>query len=175
MSEIDLMRFCGDRGKIEQPWIKDSYKYATDGCVCIRLTSSESNMGCGPSVVGELKGWDIRGSLVPWFEPQGEHLCPNCNHYNECPYCSKYLIVHANTPEDIITLLKCRTCDGDGVINYPRLVKTEYQVFWGKYIHLCSTLPGIKRVVYKPADLDEQMKFVFAGGEGMLMPTAEKV
>ena len=174
MSEIDLMRFCGHQGKIEQPWIRDGYKYATGGYVCIRMPSDESNRGGGPSA-GKLKGWDTRGPLVPWFEPQGQHLCPNCNHYNECPYCSKYLIVHADPLEDIVTLLKCRICNGDGVINYPRLVKTEHQVFWGKYIHLCSTLPGIKRVVYKPADLNEQMKFVFDGGEGILIPTNEKV
>lgn len=142
---------------IEKPFVKDGYRYATDGRIAVRVPVSDANSeGTFPRV--DTLGW-LHGTATEWSDwPLDsddwpdiiEHPCDGCE---DCGYTGTHYDVPVNQ-------------------NYP-LTKT-LNVGW-LYAKRIALLPNPTFAIVEPERYDHPIVLFRFGenGEGILMPLGE--
>ena len=158
---IDWDRFCADSGwfrdRIDRPWVKDGYKYATNGRVIIRAVCSEPDILQDYFPDATKLPWNRKGPLVPWIKPlETEKMCSHCE--------------GEGWLEDTQLRTVCRICKGKGSVYYPTRVTINGRIFNQPYVVLVASLPDVYYVDTEPSFENEPLKFVFVRGEGLIMP-----
>jgi hypothetical protein len=164
---MDLQDFCSDetRMAICTPFVRDGWKYATDGRICVRILTTEPDDSNEPykrpDASALFKGFNVDG-LEPFEIPtiKGVKIieCDSCNG-------DGYAICDMGHEHE------CNDCDGDG--HYEEWPKNEVggQTFSERYLSKIINLPGLQFFA-RSADM-ETLKpafFTFDNGQGLLMP-----
>lgn len=163
---IDLQAFCGgeDRPKsICTPWTRDGYTMATDGVILVRM----------PAVDGVAKNPDAPNVPAEWFEfevPKWFDIPPISTLTAECEECVGTGWVIPKTAYNEYDEQDCKSCGGDGRTRRMESVKIGVAKFDGKVLAQLSVLPGIK---IGPTGEFHIARFIFDGGEGVVMPVRE--
>ncbi len=200
MNEINITMFCGGESRWPKPWILAGKECATDGRIAVRIQTDEPDAVSGhgkPRSFNDVCSWAFDGPLVTWpdivppapDEPQtacltcggtkvttilcercegeGQTHCANtcCSGSHPCPDCNgEGVIWDKDKP--------CEECNGTGQLLYPESVMICGRKIAGNYAHKISLLPNAKAVNFgKPNDI---LKFVFDGGEGLVMPLKQE-
>lgn len=176
---IDLTPFCdpdtSSRYALDQPWVVDGWRYATDGKVLVRVPAT-GEPDTPPHPEGKRRPGKVHeivppvdGKWLPWPEIAscekcegslkiecesccGDGQCENCK-CGQCHNCGKC---------DGIGKVDCDLCD----------TNSSFKPHFGdailalKYAYLISNLPN---VVYLPAKHEAAIRFKFDGGEGAAM------
>lgn len=182
--QIDLQPFCDTedvRYALSTPWVKGGWRYATDGRICVRVTTDEADSPTYNEDGLKRPGAD---RLFDDFPPDGFEdmpksldeqvddapdaprlcecaklvLCPKCKGDDWCDKCVAWEgeIVKANQ--------KCETCGGKGEL--PRVYQGIGNEWFDKwYLDKMRALPNL---LVQSLDKN-RLAFVFDGGEGLLM------
>lgn len=170
---IDWKRFCIEPGctlryDIDKPWVYDGYKYATDGRAMIRSACSEPDTTEGRFPDVTAFPWAKDGDFIPWPAPlEEQEACVCCMGHGKIFDEDEF----GNTLPSGET---CRICKGNKAVNYPRRTSMNGRLFNQPCMVLVSTLPGVFYVDGKIESDDEPLKFIFDGGEGLVMSTTDK-
>lgn len=186
MTDI-LLKFCGDRIGITEPYSIGSYSFATDGSILIRvnrlpgITEKEK----APKIDGVFEKADEHSSGlsfdIPEVNPKTKE-CPACQGVGancECPECDgKGLVTLSNDFNDYDCdcdtcdatgkVAKCEDCNGTGRVYVRVRVRISKSDFADKYLALLKELPDCK--LYPSNKPEGIAKFKFNGGDGLLMP-----
>lgn len=164
---IDLQQFCSTdrmRPYLHNPFTIGGFTYATNGHVCVRVAPIDGVAKQDKPDPGKL--------FTQYFkdEPRGalEVAMPEIvEDWQECGYCGGSGKEH-DCPD--CTCGECTDCDGKGKIKESLTVTISIgnATYDGKYVKQLLDLPGLRFPVSPPKE--GAAGFVFAGGEGLLMP-----
>lgn len=133
MGEIDLKPFCAEhscRYRITEPFVRDGWRYATDGAIVVRVPCPGEPDSDGTLLPKpECFEWEtLEGELKPWppevrsDSPDGL-LCRACNHTGlvpgkeeKCLPCKGEGFVYC---DHCGSETQCDECHGDGYIGQP--------------------------------------------------------
>lgn len=188
----DITPFCAEeagRFLIERPWVKDGWRYATDGCVCVRVPApgepdTPSPLESGPRLfeADECFGAQYDFEADRCTEPFPTHdgrtfkqACDNEAHMKECPDCLGSGTCHCPSCDNAHD---CPKCGGRGYRTVkqtpcPECNASGYradpapQVIAGKRVRgpsaiLIAGLPGAR--YYSDGHAVEPLHFVADGG-----------
>lgn len=195
---IDLKQFCGTKeqdatrkAKISTPFSQNSFTYATDGCIIIRIPRSVADFtrdDCPKNVATLLDvpdGWSEYQALpakpVPQFYEcekccgSGKaNKCRECNgagyiecnlgHDHECENCGGVGFIQTVQDDE-----SCESCGGKGELRRYSIVNIKSQNISEKYLDMLYVLPNCKIAENKTNPLGV-LSFIFDGGDGLLMP-----
>lgn len=170
-TEIDLDRFCGTDGPypLSKPFVKDGYRYATDGGIAIRVPAQgePDTEGSFPPCPDLFKPTDAPRRQLP-VTPEYQSLGMEM----ECPQCGGMgTVFQAVEFEDFIEAddeeTECLYCFGIGKGNFPFLVNYGETNIQKKYDVRIRELPG--PIKYAESLAGKQLRFWFDGGEVVLM------
>ena|ERR1700722_9446675 len=164
---IDLKPFCGVdpfRSYLHEPFSRGDYTYATDGCLCLRVSLRPQVKGHEKAPNPEKLGWmsEAEFILLDIHLPADEdHECENCDgsgREHQCPDCE----------------CECPRCEGTGHLSSDRDGSVEIRgiAFAMEYIRKILTLPGI--AMARDTKATAATMFRFKGGDGLLMPLRGK-
>lgn len=178
VQQIDLQPFCSTdtdgRYGIDKPWVKDGWRHATDGRICIRLPATGE-----PDALPEKRvpHFDevlppVDGNWQPW--PQVEscgscfgrrHIdCDECGGDGTCDQC-KCKGAHNCGCCEGTGKVTCKACHDPGGFDRFLFGETELARC---YAYLVAKLPG--PVEFLPTTKkDGKVRFRFSGGEGAVM------
>ena len=175
------------RKYMRSPFTRGEWTYATNGHIAVRVPKidgveilPEKHLPLLESLFQSVGGNDF--IALPWMPPPEECLlcsgtgiayeCPECDGEGEfehgthsycCEECGGSGQVEYREKSEIA----CRICGGTGVARYKpmKVGGSHFDLF---YLHLINGLPGAK---FAPgAGRMDMARFVFDGGEGILMP-----
>lgn len=166
---MDLQDFCSvdeTRMGINTPFVRDGWKYATDGRICVRIPTNEPDDSNEPhkrpDAAAIFQGFDVTG-LVPFVIPELQGVkdkkCPSCNGYGHST-CD-----HGHQHE-------CDDCDETGVIEEWPKADIGGNDFSERYLSKIVNLPGLQFFA-KSANMEALKPAFFTfgeGGQGLLMP-----
>ena len=180
------------REYMHAPFTRGEWTYATNGHVAVRVPKIDGIETAPEKAIPKLEElFESSRSYVfiaiPPLPPLEQcrmcngtgsaFECPECDgegefeygtHTYECKECDgSGQVEYGDT-----RIVACRRCGGTGVMrNQPMKVGRSYFDLF--YLHLINGLPGVK---FSPVTGRVDMAcFVFDGGEGILMPTANPV
>lgn len=182
---IDLTPFCdpdtSSRYALDQPWVVDGWRYATDGRIMVRIPATGEPDSPKPpdekkrpkdvaSIVESLTGdnWQPWPAIKPCriCDGKGKHLedCENCEGTGTCKSCN---CGHKHQCGDCKgerqSLVRCDECFKSGSLD-DRFGEAELS---HHYAHLIACLPSVS---YLPTtNTEDGVRFRFDGGEGVVM------
>lgn len=178
-TQIDLTPFCDPDGEyLATPWVKDGWRYATDGRVCVRvLADGEPNeppllKRALPSVAQMFSAVDGEWLIWPAIPPcnlcHGKSAalvnCSNCRGSGRCE-CADCGCQH-----------ECAECDGDGQSEQTCECHSDESrdilcgAAWVRG-YLAERIGALPHVSYLPqTDSGKPVRFRFDGGDGLVMP-----
>ncbi len=158
---MNLKRFCLKDSwqtaddAFEKPWSAGEYTYATDRNIAVRIPRDQA--------VGEARFHEATiDKLLAEFPP---HIAFQDLPGSDCPECdgSSILVFHSKCFDYEV---ECRTCSEEGQGEH-EAVQIGPIFFQRKYVRLMQSLPCCKIAVID--DYSKPSKFVFDGGEGLIM------
>lgn len=166
---IDFQKFCredkGTRYAMDTPFVVDSFQYGTDGLIVIRTPIIAPN-----TLAGEIRFPPVKELFVDWPDSRDFIAWPDATY---CMSCHGFGVV----PDEIAVEKQCPTCGGkisakmiDGEI---AVFQVGVQFIQTKYDLLIRSLhrPRFRPVAY--LHRNSPMRFIFYGGQGLVMPTTE--
>lgn len=179
------------RYDINKVWIKNGWKYATDGRICVRIPTADINDSEGKYPDGD-ELFDSNKFLlcdVPLITPIASGKCSVCNGrgklHKACPNCCgdgvfECPTCHAETLKCETCcgsgrsneIIMCNDCDGTG-IDFGHFAVKDIN-FNGKYIHKLNRLFTNCVMIGLPLESNKPAKIKFEGGECALMPMAKQ-
>lgn len=175
VSAIDLANFCSrdpHRTNLHQPWTREGYAWATNGVVLLRVPE-RADVEDRPDIPSYVhlreslnrtctyRSWKF---LLPAPLAARKIMCETCRGRgteHNCPDCE----------------CECGWCDGRGhFMLTPEDQESHISVSYAgvdyalAYIRLIASLPDLEIEVAPP--LNGATRFIFAGGDGLLMPLA---
>ena len=159
----DLEPFCSTdpkRGILRAPWSKDGFTYSANGYIIVRVTrlpdAAEPENPPGAAQIFELTaGQDVAPLPALELPAPRTRECQHCDGrgtQHDCPTCD----------------CACASCGGTGTHCEYASVGLRGTPFATRYIELILRLPGAAFSTTPPPR--DPARFVFAGGEGALMP-----
>jgi hypothetical protein len=149
MSNIGLTAFCSKnptRDYITRPWVYNRMEYATDGAIIVRVGSDKSDTVGNTPERKHVEGMFCKESYhdAKWYKlpglPSGSKPC---------------------------TLEGCH-CGGKGTLLTPMTpIRIGCASYSDRYLRMIADLPGC---VIQPLPTPNPARFMFEGGEGLLMP-----
>ena len=162
---INLTTFCGDeKYDFNVPVFQKGHLYASDGRICVRVVTDKADEN-HKRQFHSLPGWDRDGEAVAFPKPDGEsYPCQECqgtgvvNTSDTCSACG----------HDIDGEEDCKACWASGLCAYPERVTLGIFTIAGRYAQKISKLPNA-RYIDDPREKHSVVKFVFDGGEGLVV------
>jgi len=201
---IDIMSFCATPGsfkktKIETPWSRGDYTYATNGHIGIRVPRRpDVTDEHGPDLQKIIDGAPLSTNLRPMPEfdlnsiatrlcfqckgsgkttwcrscdGEGEIECCECGQGRPCENCNGEGTRPAKKDDDKWDV--CYQCSGIGRVpatdRWPPAMIADKLCINILYARLIATLPSARIDLGCPAD-GSAIRFVFDGGDGVVMP-----
>ncbi len=193
--EIDLMPFCEKdkncRYPMNEPWVHDGWKYATDARIIVRVPTDE------PTSIFEGKGnsppsafrlsWPTPDATgwQPWPELRllvAEGFCRACDGLGgsgECEPCrgaglvpDGYGETECDSCDGTGKKTECPTCKWSGWEIYPCVQRIDVRLIDYEYDAKIRALPHVEFI--PSTDRHAGINFRFDGGQGIMMPLDEK-
>lgn len=163
-----LLRFCGDkesRYALTAPWIRDGWRYATDGRLCVRMPAEglQDTAAVYIPPAGEVfainfepyadkcrKPWPDLMQIVMY-----DGTCPQCDGFGElgCSECFKRT---------------CLTCHGKKTTKQEHFAHVGNHAVRPVYARKIADLPGVRWAAGIASN--KPLPFVFdGGGQGLVM------
>jgi hypothetical protein len=164
MDVASLKAFCSTddfRFYLHNPWTRDGFTYACDGCIAVRIPAIEAvaDNKDAPNIAVIFQrlspGPYVSAPAIP-IPPQVKTTCPDCD--------GEPHGIHKNC--DSCTCV-CEGCGGAGITTRKNSVGLEGFVADAKYLRLMWALPGLQ-VGPRPGE-DCTWSFKFDGGDGLLI------
>ena len=171
---MDLRDFCYQsdgaiRYKIDKPWSKGVYTYATNGHICIRVPRDAAvpERKESPNAERLFSEAHVRG------EPEWSDIPPHKIKRKRCDQCNGtgYYIDYDLTScsADTENAEKCGCEQGYRLSGYAKIRGPKGEVaIASKYLALIASLPGAK--IGATGGESDTVLFKFDGGEGLVMP-----
>jgi hypothetical protein len=160
---------ASNRYDLSEPFVKSGYLWATDGRICVRYKTAESDtVPKGEKNILDpsdtFRQFKMDGDFVVTDKSYTTVPCWACG---ECGHCCCEVCSGADD-DDVVC--DCDCCNGSGTVHFPREVKIGSATVATKYDVLMRTLPNLRIAIPQPGEELNPISFVFDGGEGLLMP-----
>lgn len=181
--QIDMSHFChiGDNRRYRRttPWVQGGWRYATDGIICMRMPSQESDTSPSsdgvpfPPAPDLFEKFEAAKCIMPWPKESPIHRatekCPACYGEGTINDVTVYRDGEDNTGNLVDVdedLRRCPMCSGIGTaeLDIHRVVGNHHIGII--YDRLVCLLPD---VMYEAGIATKPLRFVFDGGQGVVM------
>ena len=169
VAAVDLQLFCPPNPKhpaLGQPWNYGPYTYATDACVMVRVPARPKFASDPLSLGTGAETFFAEYPLPPAKALSELPALPRSKGMNvPCPEChgSGAVLNRKGLP------LLCACCGGERHVLNRTAVDVGVRRFAAHYLYRLATLPGL-RIAAALGKPSEPLRFVFDGGDGLLMP-----